>query len=133
MEEGTGDDMARRLRSLVDGMRSGVTIYDPEGNYLYVNEAAAEVLDRDMDALVGTSVYECHSLGSREKVRTVMEAFRSGERRVTVEDSTGSSGGTIRETMVGLWDGEDYLGLACVYEDVSRYVEMEPRVVDDEG
>ncbi len=127
------DDMARMLQCLVDGMRSGVTIYDPDGNYLYVNEAAAEVLDRDMDALVGMSVYDCHSPGSLDKVREVMEAFRKGERRVTVDDSPGSSGRTIRETMVGLWDGDVYLGLACVYEDVTIFVEMEPKVSDGIG
>ena len=127
------DDMARMLQCLVDGMRSGVTIYDPDGNYLYVNEAAAVVLDRDMDTLVGKSVYDCHSPGSLDKVREVMEAFRNGERLVTVDDSPGSSGRTIRETMVGLWDGDEYLGLACVYEDVTCFVEMEPKVRDGIG
>ena len=130
MGDGAQKDMSRRLQCLVDGMRSGVTIYDPDGNYLYVNEAAAEVLQRDIDELVGTSVYDCHPASTRDKVAEVMEAFRRGERRVTVEDEPGSDGRTLRETVVGLWDGDEYLGIACVYEDVTKYIEMGRKASD---
>jgi hypothetical protein len=60
----------------------------------------------------------------QEKVEDSLEAFRKGEKRMTV-DRFSSGDRTVRETMLGLWEGDEYLGMACVYEDIIDLVGQE--------
>jgi hypothetical protein len=57
-------------------------------------------------------------------MRLLLSGMPSG---VVICDPKGFSSGdrTVRETMLGLWEGDEYLGMACVYEDITDLVGQE--------
>lgn len=119
MDEQHGRTPVREMTLLLEGMPCGAVICDPDGHYLYVNPGARKIFG--VELLEGTTVHDCHPAELHDKVDASLEAFRKGEKRLTV-DRFRSGDRTVRETMLGLWYEGRYLGMACIYEDITGLI-----------
>ncbi len=66
---------------MVDAVGVGVGAYDETGHYKYVNQAYADILDTDRDALLGTPIWDINDAINPEKFDAYWDSFAAGETR----------------------------------------------------
>jgi PAS domain-containing protein len=69
-----------QLGTLFDGLQAAVTIADENGRIIFLNDLAIEhYSDRGGEALLGTSLDDCHNPQSQAKIRAMYRRHRAGD------------------------------------------------------
>jgi hypothetical protein len=68
------------LGALFGGLRATLTVADEHGRILFMNDLAIEhYSDRGGEALIGTSLSDCHNPTSQSKIRQMYTRYRAGD------------------------------------------------------
>lgn len=68
------------LGALFDGLRAILTVADEDGRIVFMNDLAIEHYgDRGGEALIGTSLHDCHNPTSQSKIRQMYARYRGGD------------------------------------------------------
>ena len=111
------------LAPLIDSLPVELTLIDADDNYIMWSQLEQEIFHRP-DDILGKNVMVCHPEESHEKIRNLLDSFKSGERDsiIFIKDCTGPEGGPARIRMEyrALRDSQgEYLG--CV--EICQYLE----------
>lgn len=109
------EDSERRYRRLVDAMHDGVVAIDQRGTITFANRAMAEMLERPVEELIGTSTHELVDERDADRLEARLRArFEEGAREATTYELRAISGSgrplTIEITATPLRDEQGLLG-----------------------
>jgi hypothetical protein len=69
-----------QLGALFGSLRAILTVADEDAHIIFLNDLAIEhYSDRGGEALIGTSLHDCHSPPSQDKIRQVYARHRAGD------------------------------------------------------
>lgn len=66
---------------MVDAVGVGVGAYNSDGEYVYVNQAYAEMLDTDRESLLGTTIWEINEDVDSDRFEEYWSSYTAGETR----------------------------------------------------
>ncbi|MFH1113831.1 MAG: PAS domain S-box protein [Pseudomonadota bacterium] len=70
---------AEKLRSMIEGMQEGVVVIDDHDIVTEVNPWFLEKVRMTRDAIVGRSLWDFHSEAMTQRVRTILDQYKSGK------------------------------------------------------
>ncbi len=111
------------LGPVIDSLPVELTLIDADDRYTMWSQLEQEIFHRP-DEILGKDVMVCHPPESHERIRQLLDSFKSGERNnhVFIKDCTGPDGGPAKIHMEykAIRDPEGtYLG--CL--EICRYIE----------
>jgi PAS domain-containing protein len=69
-----------RLGALFGGLRAIVTVADEDGRIVFMNDLAIDhYADRGGEALIGTSLSDCHNPSSQSKIQQLYVRYRADD------------------------------------------------------
>jgi PAS domain S-box-containing protein len=122
-------DLKRRQESIVDAVRDGIYLVDPEGRITFANRAAAHMLGREASELIGQSIANLQA-GARSQDSApsgkseILEAIRAGQASQggfeTIRRQDGTPFPVEYSTTPLRGDNGDVLGAVVVFNDTTE-------------
>lgn len=100
------------IKSMVDGLKVGLTVADANFKITYINERGRELFKALLKAedLVGKNIQECHKPETQEKLKKLYDDFREKKRSINyyvLDVPTGKA--TV--VQAPFYDGEEFAGV----------------------
>lgn len=109
-------------RFLLSGLPEGVILADPDGQILFVNDAAEKIRNLKKEDILGNNILGCHREASREKVLRAVQFLKEHPEKTYRRMVTDDVNEKVYENTYASVRGDegDLVGMAVISRDVTK-------------
>ena len=113
---------SQKLRSMIEGMEEGIIVADSDDRIIEINRWALNVAGAKKEDVVGKKLWEFHTDESINRIRKILDTFRSREQKTGVVIDRELLGMSVSLRVQPIFRNDTYVGVILNVIDVTSMV-----------